>query len=216
MKKINALNGQGLAQPEIGQIINCRELKFHGQTVVPYDNGDGKIWVTAKQAAKLLGYANARSVTNLYNSNADEFTPSMSQVIVTVTSGKSKGCGNLKTKTRIFSLRGLHLLGMLAETPVAKELRKWVLNLIDGETATQFPDLTGLSFASMKELSVKQITDFLVKAEEYSKRENGTKGSLKMHRRKKEKKAIENAERAAKQFINFTLGLEFDDGVVCV
>ncbi|EBP8729844.1 hypothetical protein AB616_26385, partial [Salmonella enterica] len=119
MNKLNALSGQGFAQPETNQSINCRELEFHGQAIIPYDNGDGKIWFTAKQAAKLLGYANAKSVTNLYNSNADEFTPSMSQVIVTVTSGKSKGCGNLKTKTRIFSLRGLHLLGMLAETPIA-------------------------------------------------------------------------------------------------
>ncbi|EAW0862859.1 hypothetical protein A8N29_13640 [Salmonella enterica] len=212
MNKLNTSGEAGLAQPEISQNVNCRELKFHDQTVVPYDNGDGKIWVTAKQAAKLLGYANAKSVTNLYNSNADEFTPSMSQVIVTVTSGKSKGCGNLKTKTRIFSLRGLHLLGMLAETPIAKDLRKWVLDLIESEAASQFPDLATLSFNSLKDMSIKGMMDFLSKAEEHSKRTNGTEGSLKLHRRKKEKKAIANAERAAKQFINFTLGLEFDDG----
>lgn len=215
MNKSNALSGQGLDHSEIGQSVNCRELKFHDQVVIPYDNGDGKIWVTAKQAAKLLGYANAKSVTNLYNSNADEFTSSMSQVIVAVTSGKSKACANLKTKTRIFSLRGLHLLGMLAETPVAKDLRKWALDLIESEAASQFPDLANLSFGSLKDMSIKGMMDFLSKAEEHSKRTNGTEGSLKMHRRKKEKKAIENAERAAKQFINFTLGLEFDNGEAC-
>ncbi|WP_334472402.1 BRO-N domain-containing protein [Arsenophonus sp. PmNCSU2021_1] len=108
-------------------------LTFKNHAVSTYDRGDGSLWFTAKQSSKMLGYAHVKSVTNLYNANSDEFSPSMTEVIVTVTSGKSKGCGNLRTKTRIFSLRGLHLLGMLAETEVAKELRRWALDLMENE-----------------------------------------------------------------------------------
>jgi prophage antirepressor-like protein len=34
-------------------------------------------------------------------------------------------------KTRIFSLRGAHLLAMFARTKVAKEFRRWVLDILD-------------------------------------------------------------------------------------
>lgn len=91
----------------------------------------GKIWFTSKQVATLLDYSKTKSVTNLYNVNSDEFTPAMTEVITRVTSKESDTYSNLKTKVRIFSLRGLYLLGMLADTPVAKDLRKWVLDLIE-------------------------------------------------------------------------------------
>lgn len=34
-------------------------------------------------------------------------------------------------ETRIFSLRGCHLLAMFARTPVAKEFRRWVLDVLE-------------------------------------------------------------------------------------
>ncbi|MGC6299300.1 hypothetical protein ACMXZB_12455, partial [Pasteurella multocida] len=34
----------------------------------------------------------------------------------------------------IFSLRGCHLIAMFARTPIAKEFRKWVLDILDRET----------------------------------------------------------------------------------
>lgn len=73
-------------------------LTFKNHAISTYDRGDGSLWFTAKQSSKMLGYAHVKSVTNLYNANSDEFSPSMTEVIVTVTSGKSKGCGNLRTK----------------------------------------------------------------------------------------------------------------------
>ena len=36
-----------------------------------------------------------------------------------------------KRKVRVFSLRGCHLLAMFSKTPVAKEFRRWVLDLIE-------------------------------------------------------------------------------------
>lgn len=109
-------------------------LTFKEHAVSTYNRGDGRLWFTARQSSKMLGYANVKSVTNLYNANSDEFSSSMTEVITTVTSEKSKGCGNLRTRTRIFSLRGLHLLGMLAETSVAKDLRRWALDLMENES----------------------------------------------------------------------------------
>lgn len=44
--------------------------------------------------------------------------------------------GNLKRAVRIFSLRGAHLIAMFARTKIAKEFRKWVLNILDKEIAT--------------------------------------------------------------------------------
>ena len=46
---------------------------------------------------------------------------------------KGFGNGNSKKAVRIFSLRGCHLLAMFAKTEVAKQFRKWVLDLLDKE-----------------------------------------------------------------------------------
>ena len=53
----------------------------------------------------------------------------MSQVIESVTSG------NYRKKVRVFSLRGAHLIAMFARTDVAKEFRRWVLDILDREVA---------------------------------------------------------------------------------
>lgn len=37
--------------------------------------------------------------------------------------------------TRVFSLRGAHLIAMFSRTPVAKEFRRWVLDILDREVA---------------------------------------------------------------------------------
>lgn len=38
-------------------------------------------------------------------------------------------------KIRIFSLRGAHLIAMFARTQIAKEFRKWVLDILDKEVS---------------------------------------------------------------------------------
>lgn len=92
---------------------------------------EGKSWFTATTLAIALEYSDTRKVTHLYNRNSDEFTPGMSEVL------KSSTSGNLQVSRRIFSLRGAHLIAMFASTPVAKEFRKWVLDLIDKELACE-------------------------------------------------------------------------------
>lgn len=89
-----------------------------------------QIWLTSKEIASALGYATTKAVTKVFNQNQDEFTSSMTDIVEVPNLGTS---GNLKIRTRIFSLRGAHLIAMFARTPVAKEFRRWVLDVLDRE-----------------------------------------------------------------------------------
>ncbi|MDM2873855.1 Bro-N domain-containing protein [Citrobacter sp. Cpo069] len=108
------------------------DYNFHGVSLSPVDKVPG-IWLTSTDVAKALGYKNTKSITNLFNQNADEFSDGMTQVIESVTSG------NYRKKVRVFSLRGAHLIAMFARTEVAKEFRRWVLDILDHEVEINMP-----------------------------------------------------------------------------
>lgn len=74
--------------------------------------------------ANALGYKDERSVHKIYERNKEEFS-SMMSVVVNLTTGI------VEVPTRIFSLRGCHLIAMFARTPVAKQFRRWVLDVLD-------------------------------------------------------------------------------------
>lgn len=93
---------------------------------------NGQIWLTSTEIAKALGYSRTDKVSNLYNRNKDEFNGSMTAVINMAVKGFGGGEGN-KKDVRIFSLRGCHLLAMFARTDIAKQFRKWVLDILDKE-----------------------------------------------------------------------------------
>lgn len=109
-------------------IVARSDLNFQGKAIVPVAGMTG-IWLTSAEIANALQYKSAKSVTNLFNQNSDEFTSGMTQVIESVTSG------NYRKKVRVFSLRGAHLIAMFARTDVAKEFRRWVLDILDREVA---------------------------------------------------------------------------------
>ncbi|MFS1538210.1 MAG: hypothetical protein ACL7BU_05375 [Candidatus Phlomobacter fragariae] len=52
----------------------------------------------------------------------------------TVNLGVVRKTGTVRMQVRIFSLHGAHLVAMFARTSVAKELRKWVLDILDNQT----------------------------------------------------------------------------------
>ena len=106
--------------------ISTSEFKFQDIILNPVTNQSG-IWFTSSDLAKALGYKSTKSITNLFNQNEDEFSTGMTQVIESVTSG------NYRKKVRVFSLRGAHLIAMFSRTPVAKEFRQWVLDILDKE-----------------------------------------------------------------------------------
>ena len=101
---------------------------------VTYQNS---LWIRATELARALGYSDTRKITHLYERNADEFTPEMTQVIEIADVPEMGTLENLRRKARIFSLRGCHLVAMFARTPVAKTFRRWVLDVLDKLDAEQ-------------------------------------------------------------------------------
>ena len=114
-------------------------LSFHN---VDFDITDihGQPWLRLPQIGVALGYANPYKVQQVFDRNADEFTDSMTQVIELPTAGG-------KQQVRVFSLRGCHLLGMLARTKVAKEFRRWVLDVLEKEVSGSQPKLAQTTVA---------------------------------------------------------------------
>jgi BRO family, N-terminal domain len=88
---------------------------------------NGQPWLRSPQIAEALGYSQANRVADTYNRHADEFTASMTALVKLPTAGGEQ-------ETRIFSLRGCHLLAMLSRTKIAKAFRAWVLDILDKET----------------------------------------------------------------------------------
>ena len=107
-------------------------LTFNDVTLSPISH-QNNLWIRAVELAHALGYAQENSVSRIYRSNSDEFTPDMTQVIEIFDGADSA----LSTKARIFSLRGCHLVAMFARTPVAKAFRRWVLDVLDKLDAEQ-------------------------------------------------------------------------------
>lgn len=110
-------------------------LTFNNNTLTTI-NQDSQIWLASKELARALGYKDTKHLNKLYNSNADEFSDNMTKVIETSESTASSKTKGLKVKTRIFSLRGCHLLAMFARTDIAKAFRVWVLDILERETKT--------------------------------------------------------------------------------
>jgi prophage antirepressor-like protein len=124
-KNANQRNKQVNSKPRNKTALVFQETKFE---IVDLD---GETGLRGMQIAYALGYKNpAQDIKNLYERNATEFTEDMTQVIDLPSAGGIQ-------KTRVFSLRGAHLLGMLASTAKAKEFRRWVLDILDGRVAPQ-------------------------------------------------------------------------------
>ncbi|MDE7065146.1 MAG: hypothetical protein K2O70_06700 [Desulfovibrionaceae bacterium] len=106
-------------------------LTFNDFTFTPVTR-QNSLWIRAAELARALGYKQENSVSRLYRSNADEFTPDMTQLIEIPAESRNGFLENLSEgRIRIFSLRGCHLLAMFARTPVAKAFRRWVLDVLD-------------------------------------------------------------------------------------
>lgn len=91
---------------------------------------DGQRWFSAADIGRALGYGDQRKVSHLYARHAVEFTESMTCVLKLGTQVDDQ-----RRDVRVFSLRGAHLVAMLARTPRARAFRAWALDLIDAELA---------------------------------------------------------------------------------
>ena len=110
----------------MSQALCFNDVRFD---VIPQNS---QPWVRGYQIGTALGYGeNADvSIRKLYTRHADEFTDAMTAVVTLPTEGGPQ-------ETRIFSLRGCHLLAMFARTPVAKAFRRWVLDVLDRMAAEE-------------------------------------------------------------------------------
>ena len=96
-------------------------------TTLSVINQHNQTFLTASDLGKALEYADpVKAIVKIYDRNADEFTAEMTALIEMPTAGGLQ-------KVRIFSLRGAHLIAMFARTKVAKDFRKWVLDILDRE-----------------------------------------------------------------------------------
>lgn len=179
-----------------------KKLVFKDREVIPFDNRDGKIWFTGQHMAELLEYADAKSVNRLYNRNKDEFSSDMALVVNVTSCNKNNNLQN--KKVRIFSLRGAHLLGMLADTKVAKALRKWLLDLAEKESESS-TDLASLDMTKLKNMTVGEMQNRLVSADKWSFDNFGIKGSNLMNLRKRHLKKLRKAEKTIIALSQLTL-----------
>lgn len=92
---------------------------------------NGQPWLRVQQIAVALGYSRTDILQQLHARNSEEFTDSMTALVKLPTA-----CG--EQETRIFSLRGAHLLGMMSRTEKAAEFRHWVLDVL--EKTSQRPE----------------------------------------------------------------------------
>ena len=100
--------------------LTFNAIQFH-----PVQQSDEQIWLTAAELAEVLGYSRTDKINQIFKRKEDEFSASMTRLI--------ENPQNLNLRLRIFSLRGCHLIAMFARTPIAKEFRKWVLDILDRE-----------------------------------------------------------------------------------
>ena len=108
-------------------------------TTLSVINQNNQTFLTANDLGLALGYADAiRAVKQIYDRNADEFTAEMTALIEMPTAGGLQ-------KVRIFSLRGAHLIAMFARTKVAKDFRKWVLDILDREVLQKTKEIQPLA-----------------------------------------------------------------------
>lgn len=94
---------------------------------------NSQVWLTAPQIGMALGYKADDAISRIYRRNSEEFTSVMTETVKLTVSG------NYQKTVRIFSLRGAHLIAMFSRTSIAKQFRRWVLDVLDKETQTLVP-----------------------------------------------------------------------------
>ncbi|MCT8570033.1 BRO-N domain-containing protein [Glaesserella parasuis] len=119
-------------------------------TTLSVINQQNQIWLSALDIGKALGYSNGDiGIKNIYNRHQDEFTPCMTALIDMSTAGGIQ-------KVRVFSLRGTHLIAMFSHTKVAKEFRKWVLDILDREISQNEQQISPLTITPEQQRAIQE------------------------------------------------------------
>lgn len=102
---------------------NNHPITFKNTTFDVIDN-DGDVWLKSPQIAEALGYSDESAITRIYARRSDEFSEKMTCTVKLTDQAQAR-------EVRIFSPRGCYALAMFARTPVAKEFRVWVLDVLE-------------------------------------------------------------------------------------
>ena len=144
------MDGYGTSYQSFSRKIDMNSLTFNSIQFHPIHGDDQQIWITSTELAQALGYKQIDAVTKVFNRNSDEFTNDMTQIV------KNPQTPNLGVRT--FTLRGCHLIAMFAKTPIAKEFRKWVLDVLEKEVLQQKID-TRVKINAEQQAELKEIVD---------------------------------------------------------
>lgn len=177
-----------------------KALTFKSHSVVPFDNGDGKIWFTAEHLADLLEYKDVKQVNKIFHRHKDEFTENMTTKVTV--SDKSMTYGGLSKEVRLFSPRGAHLIGMVSRTPVAKDLRIWLLDLSEKESGIE---VGCLEVSNLTQLAGQKLHDVIAAFDKKSFKHRGQKGSGLLAQRKRDIKTIKEATKLALQLTQIAI-----------
>lgn len=129
-KKAHRLENKGLIAVNKGILtMSSLALSFNEVNFSPVQQG-GQVWLKTSELAEALGYSDQSGVTRIYSRNEDEFTQAMSCSVKLTEKGQIR-------EIRVFSLRGCHLIAMFSKTAIAKQFRKWVLDVLDREVITK-------------------------------------------------------------------------------
>ncbi|MEN3978469.1 Bro-N domain-containing protein [Acinetobacter sp. CWB-B33] len=132
--------------------MNSLALSFNDVNLKPLPSNDHHVWIGSTQIGLALGYANPETaITKIFNRKSDEFTSDMTRLVEVQTNGGVQ-------QIRAFSLRGCHLITFFARTPVAKEFRKWVLDVLEKEVLQQQID-TRVKINAEQQAILKEIVD---------------------------------------------------------
>lgn len=121
-------------------------------------NLNNQIWMSSSELARALNYSDQSSVNRIYSRYQYEFTNKMTSSV------KLTDQNQQTREVRIFSLRGAHLIAMFSRTEIAREFRKWVLDILDTEVQKTTPHSSSipidppyekLTAAQMRELAQK-------------------------------------------------------------
>lgn len=129
-KKARSLENKGLIAVNKGILtMSSLALSFNEVNFSPVEQ-NGQIWIASRELGQALGYSREDAVNKIFERNSDEFTVSMARNVKLTLQGQAR-------EVRVFSLRGCHLIAMLSRTAIAKQFRKWVLDVLDREVVTK-------------------------------------------------------------------------------
>ncbi|WP_273848714.1 Bro-N domain-containing protein [Serratia liquefaciens] len=109
--------------------VEVKTQNFMGDISITQDDLARCLYQLQGDDRSVTPFVNAkRAVQRIYQKHADEFTECMTGMVTLTTTGGQQ-------QVRVFSLRGAHLIAMFARTAVAKEFRRWVLDILDKQSA---------------------------------------------------------------------------------